>query len=184
MLEGPIELLSAVNAWIWAQGNVLEWLTMLGEWGIVGAILYEGRLAFQEFRSARLLEMLKHMERNEVREARHIVLTKVARNENKGRHWWSDRELHVAAANLASAYDQVGMMISFHGMGPAEKAFLQHWGETVVRTYEVLKEFLNWRRATAPQSYSEYTKLYQLAKSLFPNVASPEIPELTKANSN
>ena len=27
------------------QGSLIEWLTMLGEWGIVGAILYEGRIA-------------------------------------------------------------------------------------------------------------------------------------------
>jgi hypothetical protein len=166
------------------QKIIVEWMTMLGEWGIVAAILYEGRLAFQEFRSARLLEMLKHIERNEVRQARYTVLTKVARKENQGKKWWIDSELHVAAASLASAYDQVGLMISFHGMGPAERTFLQHWGEGIVRTYEVLKDFLDWRRQTAPQSYVEYTNLYRRAKLLFPNVTPPEIEEQTEIISN
>lgn len=156
-------------------GTAVEWLTMFGEWGIVIAILYEGRLAFQEYRTARLFEMLNHLERSGVREARHVVFTKIASKDNKGKRWWKDNQLHVAAANLAASYDHLGLMIKVHGMGSAERMILERWGESIVRSHEVLDDFLKWRRETGPQAYAEYTAIYRLAKEIYPDLPPPSI---------
>jgi hypothetical protein len=172
-------MLQRLVEWV-MQGTFVEWATMLGEWGIVAAIVYEGHFAFQEFRGARLLEILRHMEHEQVRKARDIVFTRIARPENQGKDWWEVDEFRSAASEVASAHDRIGVIINFFGMGDAENRFLTHWGETIVRSHEVLNDFLNWRRRTAPNAYTEFTALYQRAKLLYPNVPPPQIPAGSK----
>jgi hypothetical protein len=60
-------------------------------------------------------------------------------------------------------------------MGRVEQVFLKRYGEGIVRTHEVLDEFLKWRRETGRAAYAEYTWIYRQAKRLFPHVPPPAI---------
>jgi hypothetical protein len=138
--------------------------------------LLAGWIALRQSQTFRLIEMVRHIERPEVRAARRIVMTQIAAPTLKGQAWWSDERLHEAAAQVCASYDHLGAMMRFHGIGRVERWFINRWGEGVVRTHDVLLPFLEWRRRTGPQSYIEYTWLYERAKKRFPNVLPPEIP--------
>jgi hypothetical protein len=128
-------------------------------------------IAIKQVRSIRLFELMKHIEDPRVREAREIVMMQVPKW--KGKDWWTDDQLREAATTLASAYDHLGSLLHFEGMGRVGRFFVDRWGEGIVRTHIALDDYLTYRRRYAPQSYIGFTWLYQHAKRRHPNVQLP-----------
>jgi hypothetical protein len=143
--------------------------------------LLAGWIALKQAQTFRLFEILKQMERPESRVARRIVMTEIGRVARTNPRWWSDDRLHQAAAQVSASYDHLGAIIEFHGTGRVERVFLERWGEGIVRTHEVLEEFLKWRRETGPQSYRAYSWVYAKAKQIYPNVRPPQVEDETSS---
>jgi hypothetical protein len=130
--------------------------------------------AYRQIATFKLFELLKYMERPELREARRIVILEIT--PLKGTTWWDTVRLANAASALAAAYDHLGCILRYSGIGRTGRFFLDRWGETAVISHEVVDDFLKFRRETSPNAYEGYTWLYKIAKPRFPNLKPPVLP--------
>src|SRR5262249_13201254 len=59
--------------------------------------------ALQEAQTTKLFKILQHVEEQRVRDARHLVMTEIRRQEEEGKNWWeSDERLQRAAEQLCA----------------------------------------------------------------------------------
>lgn len=142
----------------------IEVFSMVGEWGIVAAILYEGRQAINEFRDKRLHDTFALLEDQSFREARFRVFNDIEPKQSAGEQWWNDDDLHKVASKVAGCYDQIGLRMKLNKLSSPDREILIWLGESVVRSHGILEGFLAWRRKTAPKSYAGYTDLCELAE--------------------
>ena len=147
------------------QPGILEWLTMLGEWAIVSAILYEGYVALKEYRSARLFEAIKYLEDSETREARKIIYQELVRSSPKSKQWWNNnKRLSDAAATVCARYNLVGAVSKDDKK--LRKFIVKEWAYNICATYEPLKEYLRHREENRGQAgaFNRYRELYDEAR--------------------
>jgi len=148
------------------QGSLIEWLTMLGEWGIVGAILYEGRIALREYRSARLFDAIRYIEAEEPREARRILYEKIVSRAPQENRWWEgDAGLANAASATCARYNLLGAVTNEDTA--LRKFIVREWANNICWTYEALEGYLNYRehsKTGRPGMFRHYTALYRDAR--------------------
>jgi hypothetical protein len=135
--------------------------------------------ALQEAQTSRLVEILRLIEDQGIREARATVLIDVRRQEQRGENWWDgDDRLHRAAEHLCSSYDYVGGVINFDASGRVGQFFLETWGEDIIRVHDVLARYLDFCRKSGAAAYDEFSWLAQEAKLIHrsPPPAEPEHP--------
>ena len=162
-------MLEPVLTWV-MQGNAVEWFTMLGEWAIVVAILYEGQVALKEYRSARLFEAIKYVEDEHTRKARrtlwkHLQAGGDTSHEQK---WWDhNADLAEAASTVAARYNLLGAVTR---EDQSLRAFVvKEWANNICYTYEALREYLEYREASnsgRPGLFRRYQELYNEAKQV------------------
>src|SRR5215468_5835755 len=88
--------------------------------------------ALQEAQTTKLFKILRHVEEQRVRDARHIVMSEIHRQEEEGKNWWEgDERLQRAAEQLCASYDHLGGIIKFDGPDRVGQYFLERWGEGV-----------------------------------------------------
>ncbi|MGJ0454794.1 MAG: hypothetical protein ACR65T_16420 [Methylocystis sp.] len=114
--------------------------------------------AFIQITTFRRFELLKLLEEPRVREARRLIYKK--KNQTNGEEWWREDCAERAAAIVCSSFDIVGFLAT----GPNRRFFARHWWYPICWTYEALEDYLNDRRAGAPEVYEGYTRLYESAK--------------------
>ena len=106
--------------------------------------------ALQEAQTTKLFKILQHVEGQSVRDARHIVMTEIHRQEEEGKNWWeSNDQLHRAAVQLCVSYDHLGGVIKFDGPDRVGQYFLERWGEGIIRAHSILERFLAFKRKSA-----------------------------------
>ena len=126
--------------------------------------------ALQEAQTTKLFKILQHVEEQRVRDARHIVMSEIHRQEEEGKNWWeSDERLQRAAIQLCAAYDYLGGIIRFDGPDRVGQYFLERWGEGIIRAHTILERFLVFRRKSARNSYEDFTWLFEQATSIDKN---------------
>jgi len=73
------------------------WAGRIG-WRQVQTALQQVDAALQEAQTTKLFKILQHVEEQRVRDARHIVMTEIRRQEEEGKNWWEgDESLQRAA---------------------------------------------------------------------------------------
>lgn len=159
--------MTAVDLWLQRGYWLVQILLIVVATGAVVA-------AFRQVGTFKLFELLKYMERPELLEARLVVLLEI--NQVKGTEWWDDARLVTAASVLAAAYDHLGCILRFSGMGTTGRFFLDRWGEGAIITHEIMAGFLKFRRENSPDAFEGYTWFYTIAKPRFPNLKPPVLP--------
>ena len=134
--------------------------------------------AVQEAQTSRLLEILRLVEEQGVRDARATVLIDVRGQEQRGENWWENDGLHRAAEHVCSSYDYIGGVINFDASGRVGQFFLETWGEDIIRVHDILDRYLDFCRKSGAAAYNEFTWLAQEAKLIHrsPPPAEPEHP--------
>jgi len=123
--------------------------------------------ALQEAQTTKLLKILQYVEEQRVRDARHLVMTEIRRQEEEGKNWWeSNDQLHRAAVQLCVSYDHLGGVIKFDGPDRVGQYFLERWGEGIIRAHSILERFLVFRRKSARNRYEDFTWLFEQATSI------------------
>ena len=123
--------------------------------------------ALQEAQTTKLFKILQHVEEQRVRDARHVVMTEIRRQEEEGKNWWeSDERLQRAAEQLCASYDHLGGIVKFDGPDRVGQYFLERWGEGIIRAHTILERFLAFRRKSARNSYEDFTWLFEQATSI------------------
>jgi len=138
---------------------------MLGEWGIVFTILYEGTIALREYRSTRLFESIKYLEDNETRSARRIIYEKLVRVSPTAADWWDhDDELDRAASTVCARYNLVGAVSREDAK--LREFIVKEWAFNICTTYEALNKYLRYREARENQAgaFMRYQELYEEAR--------------------
>lgn len=150
------------------QGTTLEWLTMLGEWAIVGAILYEGHIALREYRSARLFDAIKYVEDEETRRARRVIYDKLQRT-TPPESWWNgdDKELAEAASTVCARYNLLAAVTKEDRQ--LREFVVSEWANNICSTYETLRDYMAYREASFTGRrgmFRRYAELYDEARKL------------------
>ena len=142
--------------------SLVTWLTMLGEWGIVFAILYEGWIALKEYRSSKIFETIKFLEEWETRKQRRLVYERLYPLRPSLDAWWEhDKELANAAADVCARYGLVGAVTK---SDRAVREFVaREWADNICRSYEALKDYIRYRETATPGAFRQYTSLYEEA---------------------
>lgn len=75
----------------------------------------------------------------------------------------------MAASTVCASYDLIGRMALFDKIDTKVEDevlaifLLEHWSDSIVRTYENLESFLRYRREGNGDAYMGYTWLYERA---------------------
>ncbi|MEA2950899.1 MAG: hypothetical protein QOJ96_419 [Alphaproteobacteria bacterium] len=148
------------------QGSLVEWLTMLGEWGIVGAILYEGHVALKEYRSARLFDAIKYIEDMDARRARTTLYKQLHDTPPESHEWWKENsELESAAAVTCARYNLLGAVTREDKV--LRQFVVREWGNNICWTFEALKNYVKYRehsKTGRPRMSRHYAALYEEAR--------------------
>lgn len=164
--------MSGIDPWLerlaWIALISLPFLAIWGgrlAWQGLQAALQQSDAAFEETQTARLFKILNHIAEQDVRDARHVVMTKIRLQEEEGKNWWeSDDNLHSAAAKLCASYDDVAGVINFDESDRVGQYFLETWGEDLIRAHTILQRFLDFRQKSGGDTYKEFTWLFDEAK--------------------
>jgi hypothetical protein len=157
------------SIWKWAQpGLTVEFFAMLGEWGIVFAIIVEGKAAFKQYRSSRIIETIRYLEDDQTREDRRKIYRALhqPRIDRTNDSWWRDDELEAAAANVCARYGLIGAITQ------DDKNIRQFiagaWSTNIITSYETLAGYIDYREQRTPGAFRHFKRLYKEAKRLKP----------------
>jgi hypothetical protein len=140
----------------------------------VQTVLQQVDATLQEAETAKLFKILQHVEEQRVQDARHVVITEIRRQEQEGKNWWeSDDRLRGAATQLCASYDHLGGVIKFDGPDRVGQYFMERWGDGIIRAHTILERFLDFRRKSAGDSYTDFTWLVEQATTIHRNTARP-----------
>lgn len=135
---------------------------------LVVAAIVGGTIAYRQVEALKLFELSKFLQDERFREARRIVIREIgAKQDTK---WWDDPRLEAAASTCAGHYDVLGNLLEFRASNRLKKFFIRGWGESIVRTYQILSKFISQRRASGGNEYWAYERLYNQAKKRRPSV--------------
>jgi hypothetical protein len=155
---------------------VLDFLTMLGEWGIVYAIFTEARHALAQDRSVKLFEAIKYIESDEIRRARRTLFNHQAEIPN--RDWDRSKTeptvVDEAASDVCARYNLVGAVTQQDK--ELREFVVTEWKNNIEWTYESLQKYMKYREGSNTGKlgmYRHYAKLYEQAKA----VPTPGVPK-------
>jgi hypothetical protein len=130
--------------------------------------------AYNQVISHKLFELVKFLQDEKFRDARRIVIKEIYLK--KGTNWWLDPKFEAAASTCAGHYDVVGCLLRFKSSRGLQKLFIRSWADSIVRTHQVLDEFIKARRAENGAQYEDFEWLYRRAKVRHPTVGVPWPP--------
>lgn len=100
----------------------------------------------------------------------------VVRNRMKGKpveEWEAGDVFHVLL--VCSTYNMVGLLVK-HDLVP-QQLFLEHWGGSVIETYEALSEFIEKRQVKSPLFCADFQWLYvHCRQTRYSEAPSREMP--------
>lgn len=134
----------------WASQVILVLLTVVA--------VFAARHQISTFK---LFELLKFIQEEKFRIARRRVILDIG--PKRSQNWWEDRTLEADASTCCAQYDIVGNILIFGGSSRLTRHFVKHWSDSIIRTYEILQEFIERRAASGGNSYSSYQWLYRRA---------------------
>ena len=158
-----------LQRWYWYSQIALSLFALIA--AVVAFVQYQHtRRQNQVFRT---FEIIRHLEREEVREARRIVMSEIP--DGRSEEWWeslkSNDKRRTAAAQLCSVYSHMGLVFAKFGLDDVGDIFLDQWGETAVLAHEyVLPGYLEYRRRETKKAYEGFDWFYAEAKKRHPNV--------------
>jgi hypothetical protein len=125
-----------------------------------------GSVAYIQYRSSKLFQLLQFLEAPKIRASRHrLFRSKEITNKDK---WWEETEnegLAKDASDICASYDIVWRVAS----GRHRRFFRCDWAYSICWTHEALQTFLNARRLDGDKdAYREFTNLYLEAKRFDP----------------
>jgi len=149
------------------ESNLLEWLTMFGEWGIVIIIGIEGWIALKQHRSSKIFDTVKYVEDPETREARKRIYENLRRQKHSLERWWErDEKLRDAAAIVCVRYNLVGAVTK--NDRKVREFVAREWAHNICETYEALQNYIRYREnpeTGIPGAFHQYQWLYIEAKT-------------------
>lgn len=143
------------------ESGLLAWLTMIGEWGIVFTILYEGRIALKEFRSTRIFEAIQYIEADDTRSARKTLYEGLHRDTPSQNWWETDKNLDHAAAITCARYNLLGVLTRRDKY--LRQFVVREWTNNICWTHEALQEYIRYRERSKtgrPRMFRHYEELY------------------------
>lgn len=152
----------------------------LATWALVAAAGLAAFFAWWQVRTFKKFELLKYIEGSEVRWARRKVYHEI--RPKRGEKWWNDVDsndlavkaealkMEEAAALVCASFDILGLVARRFWM---RRFFAKYWANGIVRSYDILKPYVDHRREVQPSAYRFYIELYDQAR---PH-ARPEPPE-------
>ena len=149
---------------------LLEEFYWLAQIGLFFLAVIAAAAAWRQLRTTRLFELLRHIERPDVRKARRIVMTEI-----KGSNvpdWWDKKpEWEEAAATVCAFYDHLGLVIQFDRhcgqIDRVGKFFVEHWAGSICPLHKELKTYLPYRRRNISNAYEGFDWLYKQAEPYF-----------------
>lgn len=155
-------MLEILMRWFASQGTFVEWFTMVGEWGIVVVILYEGNVALKGYRSSKIFEAIKYVEDSDIRKYRRDVYEKLRKTRPEHKKWWDhDKELADAAGEVCSRYDVLGAMTKDEKY--VREFITREWAENICDNYNALEDYIADRGTRTPRAFHLFTDLYKEA---------------------
>lgn len=149
----------------------LQQFSHLSQIGLVAIALIAAIAAFSHLRTFKLFELLKFIEAADIREARRVVTSEIAKLEGK---WWHTHEdadrLEMAASRVCAAFDMLGRMIAFDTRWwwpwSGYETFFSRYPIAIVRSHHILRKYLHYRRKSDPTAYKGFTDLARRWKSV------------------
>ncbi|BCG73366.1 hypothetical protein MesoLj113a_45240 [Mesorhizobium sp. 113-1-2] len=142
---------------LWFQR--LYWLSQIAL-PIVAVVT--GWIVWTQYRTAKIFEMIKHLEDPAIREARRILYKGIIAS-SPPRDWWNrDDELENVAATVCARYAVVGVITDTDKW--VRTFVAREWADNICWTHEALADYLEHRRHSSPGAYLGYTRLYDAAK--------------------
>ena len=135
---------------------------------LIAAAIAAGVIAYRQFSAFRLFELLKYTQGDVFRHARRAVIREIG--PIKDTEWWKDERLEALASDCCAHYDILGRMLMFKGNGGVSGFFIENWADSIVRTYEILSQFIEQRRAKGGNDSKGYEWLYQRAREIRPTI--------------
>jgi hypothetical protein len=132
------------------------------------AAIGAGAIAYYQLDTFKLFEWLRFLQDERFREARRVVIREIS--VVRDTTWWQDDRLEAAGALCCANYDILGRMLRFRGSRRLANFFITNWGDSIVRTYLVLKPFILHRRAAGGYDSEGYAWLFARARIQFPNI--------------
>ncbi|HEX4077495.1 MAG TPA: hypothetical protein VHX61_01290 [Rhizomicrobium sp.] len=126
--------------------------------------------AYIQLQTFKRFELLKILQDEATHEARRKVFREIKLL--KGTEWWSDDKLEDIAVKVCATYDLAGIIAK----GRNRAFFVKHWGYSVCATYEILIEYLDWRRKNSRSTFLGYSKLYKAAQKHHPEALRHAAP--------
>ena len=137
---------------------------------LITAAISAGVVAYRQFNTFRLFELLKYTQGETFRCARRAVIREIA--PIKDTKWWQDDRLEGLASDCCAHYDILGRILMFNRTGGVSGFFITHWADSIVRTYGILSQFIELRRAAGGNDYRGYEWLYNRARKGRPTIGA------------
>jgi hypothetical protein len=126
-----------VQTWIQAVSTVFIALTFI-------VYFFQLRTMRRAAEAQNILAVVNHLQDPEARAARRVVLTEL---KDKPLASWT-KEDKRASSLVYATYDVAGILIQ-RGLVPRD-IFISNWGESIVRSFEVLEPYLKEIHTVAP----------------------------------
>jgi len=124
--------------------------------------VWAGFVAYSQATAFKLFELLKYAQDENFRESRRVVIREIG--PKKGTDWWRDERLENMASNCCAHYDVLGRVLLISGKRSMGRFFATNWADSIIRTYEILDNFMETRRSSGGNDYRGYIWLYKTAK--------------------
>lgn len=143
----------------WEWGTVPQWL-------LFGTAVCAALVAYHQYRSSKLFQLLQFLEKPEIRDARHKLFS--AKETIQKDKWWETcPELAKAAGDICASYDIVWRIAK----GSHRRFFRRHWAYSICWTHEVLGGYLEARRDEGDRrAYQGFDNLYCEARRFDPRL--------------
>lgn len=124
---------------------------------LLGFAIVAAVISWRQYTATTFFEVTRYTMSEGFRLARRTVIKDI---EMKGLEpgWWANSKLNDAASDCASHYDMIGRAVRRRG---DRNAFIESWGQSVVRTYETLLPFMEERWGPNSPALDGYRYLYE-----------------------
>jgi hypothetical protein len=154
-------MLESLLKWI-LHGSFVAWASMVGEWGIVVAIVVEGRAAIRGYRNSQIVEAIKYVEEPEIRAHRKKVYEELRAHQPVHADWWNhDAELAEAAGEVCARYNTLGFLTKEDER--VREFVVRDWAQNICGNYDALRNYVADRERKTPQIFNNFTELYNEA---------------------
>ena len=160
-----MDTLDALIAWFagtgHSPGEVLSWCSQIA---VAVVAVFAAAFAYNQIHTLKLLELLKYLEQQHVRDARRVVWKDIAKKA-PGEIWWTDEQLEAQASIVCASFNTLGAALRESRTPKLRRFFCRHWGVTIVAQYRCLLPMIEHRRKTnGPEYMNNFEWLYKCAK--------------------